>query len=289
MSAARDKTIKAVLAQYPEEYREQAASLIPDESFAKDYTHRDIKGHQDFEYFDSAQRLYHNVLMVGPTGSGKTTAAKAYGSHLAVPHVRVEFQRQTSVEAVFGRNDYKDGKSSFKPGDMFIALHGPSVVLFDEISNINAGSFAFAHGLLDAGGSVFVPQIGRSAQRHEKCNVFAAYNDKYEGNQPLSEAGRNRFAYPLKWGYDPAVEDERVGAYSKTLLQLVRNLRQEEKIHTDIGTNAMEEFILIAHDMSVEAAIYLFTNRFDDSEQWAVQSTLEAESVNIADQLGITI
>ena len=81
-----------------------------------------------------------------------------------------------------------------------------------------------------------------------------------------------------------AVEEERVGQYSPSLLKAVRAMRAENL--QDIGTNAMEEFIHISQRMDTEAAIYLFTNRFPEPEQWAVEQHLNAEAHRIAEELG---
>lgn len=287
MSAPLTKPADETIEAYPAHLRDRAIQLVPDPSIAEAYTNRLIEGHRDFDFFDSAQRLFHNVLFRGPTGSGKTTAARAYASYLQVPFTRVEFHKQLAIESVFGRNHYRDGQTIFEPGDLYVTLQGPSVNLLDEISNINAGSFAGFHGMLDAGGTIFVPQTGSNIFRHDDARIFAAYNPKYSGNQQLSEAGRNRFAYPMEWGYDDDVENDRIGTYTPTLLTIVRKLRTEERIHSDVGTNAMEEFIHVTNDMSIDAAIYLFVNRFDEGERWAVKNVLDAERVNIADELGV--
>lgn len=262
--------------------------MIPTPEFAEQYTNRVIKGHNDFDYFDLAQRTFHNVLLAGPTGSGKTTASKAWASFLQVPFASTEFSRTMDPNSMWGRNrGLGGGETVFDPGDAFIALQGDSVLLLDEVSNLHAGATAFSHGMLDFRGTAFVPQIGRSIKRHAQARIIAAYNPRYAGNLELSVAFRNRFAFTMRWDYDPAVEDARIGAYSPTLLRSVRKMRAEDGVHTDIGTNAMEEFIHIAQNLSLDAAIWLFTNRFTDGERWAVEQHLTAESYRIAEELGL--
>ncbi len=281
--------ISKTINEYPEEFRDRARAMIPHPDFADDYTSRYIKGHRDFDYFTAALELFHNVLFEGPTGSGKTTAAKAYASFLQWPFVRTEFSRNMNPMDVLGRRTSdEDRKLIFDPGDAFIALNGPSVWLLDEVSNMHQGNTAFTHGVLDAGASMYVPQIARSVPRHNLCAIFGAYNPGYAGTVVLSPAFRNRWAFPMEWGYDPGVEDIRVGAHSATLLQTVRGLRNQDGVTSDISTNSMEEYIHVANKMSIEAATYLFTNKFESSERLAVQTTMEAEAWTIAGELGLS-
>ena len=54
---------------------------VPDGKFLATYIGRKIGTLTDFEVFDAALALKHNVLIEGPTGTGKTSAIMAYAAH----------------------------------------------------------------------------------------------------------------------------------------------------------------------------------------------------------------
>src|SRR4051812_48110330 len=70
----------------PEHHRQMVADLIPDERIADGYVHRDsLPGVYDFDMLDASMNLRHNVLLVGPTGSAKTTLFRAYCASRRLP------------------------------------------------------------------------------------------------------------------------------------------------------------------------------------------------------------
>ena len=86
------------LDQVPAQHREQVENMIPEPRFEDIYTHRHIVSpvngatYLDFDVFSDAFATKHNVMLPGPTGSGKTTAWRAYAAMLRLPYVTVEFQ-----------------------------------------------------------------------------------------------------------------------------------------------------------------------------------------------------
>jgi MoxR-like ATPase len=272
----------------PEKDRDQVEALIPSERVLEAYTGRFLPGgHSDFEYFDSALRLYHNILMEGPTGSGKTTAARAYAAYKQLPFVSIEFSGALDPGSTYGTTlvDHSTGLPLWKDGEITLAARYGGVIMLDEVNFAPARFTAGFHGMLDARQNLYITELGARVAKHEGCVVFAAYNPRYRGTNMLNEAFLNRFAYPLRWGYDAQVEETRIGAYSPTLLNTVRRLRAQDDVLTDIGTNAMEEFIHIANDLSIEAAIYLFLNRLQPDDRATCAQILEANETQIVAEL----
>ncbi len=257
---------------------DQVTQMIPPRRIAEGYLHRYVAGVYDFELFDMAKETRHNILMPGPTGAGKTTAARAYAAERGVPFVAVEMQGGFDFATVVGstRADEKTGLPRFKRGELTLAIQGPSVILIDECNFAPPRFTAAFHGCLDARQSLYVHEIGQRINKHPECVIFAAYNDGYAGVVRLNEAFLNRFAIPVPWGYSDEVEEALVGPYSPRLLTLVRSLRAEPAIHTDIGTNAMEEFITFASMSGVELASHLFVNRFPEAERVIVGRAIES-------------
>lgn len=265
-------------------------ALIPGPKVVEAYTHRTLPGGwQDFDYFDSAFRQAHNVIMVGPTGSGKTTAPRAYAGARGLPFVSVEFNGALDPASTLGATlvDTASGLPQWKDGEITLAVRYGGVIMLDEVNFAPPRFTAAFHGVLDARQNLYISELGTRVPKSPDCLIFAAYNKKYVGTTMLNEAFLNRFAFPIGWEYDPDVEDERIGAYCPTLLKRVRQLRAEADITGDIGTNTMEEFIHIAHDLNIEAALYLFLNKLDDDDRAIAKEVLEAEVVTMAAEMGL--
>lgn len=273
--------------------KDQVLAMIPSPEVADAYTSRQVPGGwTDYEYFDSARRLRHNVLMVGPSGAGKTTAARAYAAARRMPFASVEFNGAMDPAAVLGgmHVDEDSGLPHWLWGEAsLIAIYG-GVLMLDEVNFAPPRFTAAFHGVLDARQTLYVADLGRRLRKNPHALIMGAYNPRYTGVNLLNEAFTNRWAYTIKpWGYDPQVEAERVGQYSPTLLKRVREMRSDPDIAGDIGTNSMEEFIYIAHDLNVEAAIFLFLGKLDDEDRAVAEQVLEAEKNRIADELGADV
>lgn len=285
--ATKTKTgfdLKAV----PAKDRDQVEALIPSQAVVDAYTQRELPGgFMDFDYFDSAGRLLHNILMAGGSGSGKTTAARAYAGYLKAPFVSVEFNGALDPASTLGAMlvDTTNGLPAWKDGEITLAVRYGGVIMLDEVNFAPPRFTAAFHGVLDARQNLYVSELGARVPKHRDTRVFAAYNQRYVGTNMLNEAFLNRFAYPLEWGYDAGVEEERVGQYSPTLLKLVRQFRLEDEVQGDIGTNSMEEFIHITHDLNIQAATHLFLNKMPEEDRAIVSKVLEAESHRIEQEL----
>lgn len=272
----------------PEEHREQVRSMIPSPNVYEAYTHRHIAGHKDFDIFKIAHEMRHNVLFVGPTGAGKTTAGRAYAAYMGLPFASVEFNGAMDPAAVIGGNQVnpETGLPEWKWGELsLVTLYG-GIGMLDEVNFAPARFTASFHGVLDARQTQYVVELGRRIHKHPATLIFGAYNPRYIGTNLLNEAFTNRWAFTLDWGYDSEVEDERVGQYSPTLLGRVREMRADQDVQGDIGTNAMEEFIHIAHALDINVAIEMFLGKLAPEDRGVASRVFEAERYVIADELG---
>jgi MoxR-like ATPase len=270
--------------------RERLANLIPAVDKAEAYTHRNVADLTDFATFDSAMRLMHNIMLPGPSGSGKTTAARAYAAANGLPFVSVEVNGQMDFATVFGDlvQDPATKAWAWRDGDFTLVVRYGGVIMIDEV-NFAAPKFTAAlHGLLDARQTLTLPNLG-AVRKSKRCLIVSAYNPLYTGVVNLNEAFLNRFTFTIPWKYDPAVEQERIGVYSKTLLALMRSLRAEDGIRTDVGTNWGEDFIEVAADASPQVAALMGTARFADTEQEIVRASIEAKLPQICRELGLPL
>jgi MoxR-like ATPase len=278
----------------PEHDRDRVASLIPDPRIADAYVHRMVPGDiEDFECFDDAVEDQENVLLRGPTGSSKTTAFRAYSAARGLPFALIECNASMDIGTTIGRTTISaDGSVQFVDGDLTLVVRYGGVVLFDEINMAHPRITAGYHGLLAVTRRMSVPEAGeviaagRGGTGDPQPNLFtAAYNPRYQGGVRLNEALANRFAVPLDWGYDRAVEEQLVS--SARLLDFADNVRSLAEIRTPVSTNALMEFERHAQRRNIAYAAALFVNRFEDDERAPVARALEAESDAIASDLDL--
>ena len=279
----------------PAHHRAQVEAMIPEPRFEDIYTHRHITStvngakYLDFDVFDAAFGQKHNVMLPGPTGSGKTTALRAYAAHHRLPYVSVEFQGGFDFSTVIGSVQVnEEGIPRFVDGEVTLVLRYAGVCVLEECNFAPPRFTAAFHGALDARQTLYLPQTGERVRKSPDTLIAATYNPGYAGVSTLNEAFRNRFAYTLQWGYDAEVEDVRIGTNSTTLLEMVRNMRSLKEMEgIDIGTNLMEEFVMMSKATGIGLASHSFLNHFEDDVQASVSEALSANLWNIATELKV--
>jgi len=276
------------LESVPAEHRERVAALIPDPRIAGGYVHRDVMGVQDFQLFDFAMAERENVLLTGPTGSSKTTVARAFAAARGLPFVAVECNGSMDPGTVLGRTIVgDDGVPGWVDGDFLLVVRYGGVVLLDEINLAHPRITAAFHGLLAVTRRISVPEAGETViaggAARTPVLLIAAMNDRYQGTVRMNEAMGNRFAMPLDWGYERSVEIALVP--SVRLLDMADGIRSLAEIRTPVSTNALQEFVRHHLAMGWEMAVHLFVNRFDTSERASVYRALEANSAAIVAEL----
>jgi MoxR-like ATPase len=273
----------------PDKDRARVAALIPDPRIADIYTPRYPFGMHEFDLFDQARDLRHNILLAGPTGSAKTTVARAYAAARGLPFVSVEFNGGMDVATVLGHTTITDtGGVEWVDGEVTLVARYGGIDLLDEC-NMAPPRFAAAfHGALDDRRRMTLVDHAETVRLHRDCLNIGAYNDTdYYGTTALNQAFNDRFAIQLQWGYDDNVEETRVGRHSQAVLEVGRTLRMTDDIETPVSTRALEDFIKHARALGVDAAIGLFSNKFHAAERTIVFRTLEAQASNIAFDLGL--
>jgi MoxR-like ATPase len=273
----------------PVQDRQRLADLIPDPRIAGGYVHRSVEGIEDFALFDYAMRERENVLLEGPTGSSKTTVARAYAAARGVPFAVVECNGAMDPGTVLGRTMVgDDGIPGWVDGDFLLVVRYGGVVLLDEINLAHPRITAAFHGPLAVTRRISVPEAGETVvaggPTRAPLLIVAAYNDRYQGTVRMNEAMSNRFALPLDWGYDRDVESALVA--SPRLLDMADGIRSLAEIRTPVSTNALQEFVRHHQAMGWAMAVKLFVQRFDSSERAVVSRALEALSGAIQEDLG---
>lgn len=150
-----------------------------------------------------------NVMLVGPAGSGKTTAAENVAKAL-------EFE-YSYVGATYDKVDlfgYNNGHGHYQVTEFYKRYKDGGVMLLDEMDGFDPAVGVATNAAIDGTRAAF--PVGIVPKHTDSvfiaaCNTFGlGANAKYVGRNRLDAATLNRFI-KLDWGYDPALERIQVG------------------------------------------------------------------------------
>lgn len=272
---------------------ELSLAEIPDRQFAAEYVSRMVKGTLDLEVLDFAYKQALNVLLFGPTGSGKTSFALAWAARRRKRFYSISSNVAIDPSQMFGRLLQNEiGVWVWIDGGATDVVRNGGVLLINEVNFLPERIATVVFGLLDKRREiVLMDHKGEVVRAHrpncwcdlpaQQCAdrwvlVIADMNPDYAGTRPLNAAFRNRFPMQIDWDYDLAIEEKLTT--SGTLRKITANLRRliGTKLDTPVSTNMLQEFELIAQStLGLDWAIENFCYHFGVDEQAAVNSAFD--------------
>ena len=173
------------------EFPDHIASLIP-----KGVPHFFDEGN----YFNSlldAMEEKHNVLIIGPTGTGKTHIIRSLAQALKLPMLEVSFTLGTDVTDLIGRYELKEGRTEWIYGPLPNAMTHGTLFYADEINMARPDVVSRLHPCLDDRRSITVSEHEEELiEAHHRYRFVGAMNPVelgYAGTRPLSPALKRRF------------------------------------------------------------------------------------------------
>ena len=180
-----------------------------------------------------------NIALVGPAGSGKTTAVINAAKALDLPFYSKSLSEHTGVHEFFG---YQDAHGNYVTTDFRNAYEFGGVWLGDEFDNSNPNVLS---AINQASENEVVSFPDGMVKRHKDFVCIMAGNtyghgatSEYVGRNPIDAATLDRFVF-LYFGYDEAMETEL--ATNKVWCSKVQLLRAKvatKKIKTIISPRA---------------------------------------------------
>ncbi|CAO1630303.1 unnamed protein product [Sympodiomycopsis kandeliae] len=207
------------------------------------------------------------ILLEGSPGAGKTSliaaVAKASGNHLT----RINLSDQTELVDLFGADLPVEGggpgEFAWKDAAFLRAMQNGEWVLLDEMNLASQSVLEGLNSCLDHRGSVYIPELGRSFDKHPDFRLFAAQNPHQQGGgrKGLPKSFLNRFT--------KVFVDELVAGDILTICSHLYPQYNEEDLAKMIQFNALlHEEVMIKHSFGRQGAPWEFNLR--DLMRWLV-------------------
>ena len=166
--------------------------------------------HHKFPLLAAAVAARVNVMLVGPAGSGKTTAAAKVAESLGIP-----FYGTGAINSEYKLTGFIDAQGRIVSTAFRRAFEFGGLFLFDEIdASLPSALLAFNAALAND----WMDFPDACVKRHPDFRVVAGANTfgtgadrQYVGRNQLDAASLDRYAV-IDWGYDEALEASLVGA-----------------------------------------------------------------------------
>lgn len=274
------------------------AHLVPNASYASKYFTRVHDGVKDLDILEEAFENKNNVLIVGPTGPGKTTLVYAFAALKGLPLVNISCNGAIEPRSFLGGwTPTPDGSFAFIPADALLAIMFGGVVYADEINMSPPAINAILHELTDDRRSISVSDAAGSdfptfVEAHEDFFFVAAMNEGsgYRGTRDLNVAFRDRFGDTIYFDY--VTEIERKLTKSKALIDFAVGVRSRIDVGdlvTPLSTRALIEFEdrALNPKLGFDYAVGNLSRKFKPEEREVITKLLELHSEAIKSELGL--
>lgn len=177
------------------------------------------------------------TLLVGETGTGKTTLLRELAKQEGKTLIRVSVNGSTSTEEVVGKWLLKDGETVWIDGVLTTAMRKGQWIVFDEINAALPEVLFSLHSVLDDERKLLIAERdGEIVLPHNDFRFFATMNpcSHYAGTKEMNSALMSRFGVvlhipTLKEHEEKELLIQRIPtlphAYAETLVQTAHKLR----------------------------------------------------------------
>jgi MoxR-like ATPase len=243
------------------------------------YISRSINGMSEFEIYNKSINLKKNILLIGPTGSGKTSSIKNFAAVSKMDLYTFPCNQSVETYQMFGIKTLdKDNKLIWQDSPMTKIIRNGGVLNFSDIAFLNDNISESIFSLLDDRRYiVLLDNDGEIVKAHDNLIIFADMNEEDSGGFSLIKPLLDRFDIKIFFDYDEKIENSLIK--SKTLLNMAKNIRSstiDKKFNTDLSTRSLLNFEIMVENFNLNFAIESFINSFSYFEREGVRFAIEA-------------
>ena len=286
---SKKTTQKTIVTESTESVKVTESKLIP-EIF--EYFQRDIQGikdQTDYTIFEKLLDQEKNVLLIGPTGSGKTTLVRYYCAVKEKPYLRVSLNGGATVEDLVGHwivksDENRNQVTVWIDGLLTVAARKGYIIVIDEINAASAEVLFKLNSLLDDERVLILTEKdGETITPHPNFRLIATMNPTelgYAGTQELNEALVDRFHGILYIDYNNKVERNILKKFPLTIEQVtdIQNFAtaiRQAYINGEIMTPFSTRTLINFADLYTQGLQSLITYRFKQSERDSISDQLD--------------
>lgn len=163
------------------------------------------------------------TLIIGPTGSGKSSLVKNICAVLNIPFIRINFFNQVEYSAVFGMPKISNGNMTYEHGPIGVLGMNGGVLCLDEFSAANSDITMSLQYVLEEEGKIYLPDYpGPAVERlitpHKDFRIVCTDNTELQGDTTGRHSGTNvqntatldRFQTVIKHDYLEKAHEKKV-------------------------------------------------------------------------------
>ena len=256
--------------------------LVP-EDFV--YVARNLEtGATDLEEFEFAMKQSKNVLLEGPTGSGKTSLVRKYCAKNKKPYKRISLNGGITVEDLVGHYVLKQGESPWIDGILTRAVREGWVLAVDEINASSPEVLFVLNSLLDDERILILSaKDGEIIKPHPDFRLIATMNPSeqgYAGTNEMNEALMDRFHTIMVIDYNKKVEEKilkQMGIDSEkvsVIMEFTNKIREayaKSEIFTPWSTRSIINFA----ESFMQGKEKLMVNRFKMADRDTIRDLMD--------------
>ncbi len=218
---------------------------------------------REFRVMANCYKRKKHVMLVGPTGSGKTALANDFFAHINKPYVRVNCSEGLDEFQLVGHmTKDRNGDIVFVPGFLHMAMKLGIGIVLDEVNSMEHAVATILHGAMDFGYLSVPSNNNEIVHAHEDFFVVGCINppEDYEGMKEMNQATGSRFRWFQYVDYLPEETEievimEQAGVHNpvvaRSLVRLANDVRSAKRAG-DIGWDCSTRNLIDALSFSTD-------------------------------------